>query len=69
MDIRPKPQNNYNTTHKQYEAKKKEGQSMDASLPLRKGKEIIKGSRGRDLDRRERERGGSVRYGQRGEKS
>ena len=47
MDISLKAQNTHNT-HGPYEAKKKEDQSMDASIPLRRGNKISMGGRERE---------------------
>jgi hypothetical protein len=78
MDISPKSQNTHNSTHKPYvtssllqhmELKKKEEQSVDASILHRRGNKIITGSRGRVGPGRERggrgKRGDRIRYGKR----
>jgi hypothetical protein len=60
----------YPTDHK---LNKKEGPSKDVSIPLRRGKKIIMGSRGRERPEWERgggrERGSRIRYGVREERS
>ena len=51
---------------------KKEGQSVDASIPLRREKKIIRGGRGRDLGGRGEGKGikgNTFRYGGRQERS
>jgi hypothetical protein len=46
VDISPKVQHTHYTTHKKLN--KNEGQSVDASIPLRRGNKIIMGGRGRE---------------------
>jgi hypothetical protein len=48
VHISSNAQNTHATTHRPYEANKKEGQSVDSSIPLRIRKKVITGDKGRE---------------------